>query len=58
MRAPEPVVQGSNIETRPSSGETVREQVRTLNPDYFALVMATGMVAIAAHLTGMQAVGR
>jgi len=31
----------------------VREQVRTLSPAYFAMVMATGIVVIAAHLTGM-----
>jgi tellurite resistance protein TehA-like permease len=36
----------------------IREQVRTLNPAYFAMVMATGIVAIAAHLTGMLLVGR
>jgi len=36
----------------------VREQVRTLSPAYFAMVMATGIVAIAAHLTGMLLVGR
>jgi len=36
----------------------VREQVRTLSPAYFAMVMATGIVAIAAHLTGMFLVGR
>jgi tellurite resistance protein TehA-like permease len=36
----------------------IREQVRTLNPAYFAMVMATGIVAIAAHLTGMLVVGR
>ena len=34
------------------------EQVRTLSPAYFAMVMATGIVAIAAHLTGMFLVGR
>lgn len=36
----------------------VQERVRTLHPAYFALVMATGIVAIAAHLTGMPLVGR
>jgi len=36
----------------------VREQVGTLSPAYFAMVMATGIVAIAAHLTGMFLVGR
>jgi len=32
--------------------------LRTLDPAYFALVMATGIVAIASHLTGMPSVGR
>jgi tellurite resistance protein TehA-like permease len=36
----------------------IREQVRTLDPAYFAMVMATGIVAIATHLTGMLLVGR
>jgi tellurite resistance protein TehA-like permease len=43
---------------RLSFGPLVRELVRTLNPAYFAMVMATGIVAIAAHLTGMPFVGR
>jgi tellurite resistance protein TehA-like permease len=36
----------------------IQERVRTLNPAYFALVMATGIVAIAAYLTGMPLLGR
>ena len=44
--------------TRMSIWTLVRESVRTLNPAYFAMVMATGIVAIAAHLTGMILVGR
>jgi tellurite resistance protein TehA-like permease len=36
----------------------VREQVRCLHPAYFAMVMGTGIVAIAAHLTGMPLLGR
>jgi tellurite resistance protein TehA-like permease len=32
------------------------EGIRTLNPAYFALVMATGIVSIAAQLMGMPAV--
>lgn len=43
---------------RPSLRTMVVEQVRILDPAYFALVMATGIVAIAAHLTGMPLVGR
>jgi tellurite resistance protein TehA-like permease len=44
--------------TRLSLRATLREQVRILNPAYFALVMATGIVAIAAHLMGMPRIGR
>ena len=44
--------------TRVTIWPVVREQVRTLSPAYFAMVMATGIVAIAAHLTGMFLVGR
>ncbi len=44
--------------TRVATWPLVREQVRTLSPAYFAMVMATGIVAIAAHLTGMFLVGR
>jgi tellurite resistance protein TehA-like permease len=43
---------------RPPLLAVVREQVRTLDPAYFAMVMATGIVAIAAHLTGMSLLGR
>lgn len=38
--------------------EVLRDRIRDLHPAYFALVMATGIVAIAAHLTGMPWVGR
>jgi tellurite resistance protein TehA-like permease len=34
----------------------VREQIRTLDPGYFALVMATGIVSIAAHHLGLHRV--
>ena len=44
--------------TRVTIWPVVREQVRTLSPAYFAMVMATGIVAIAADLTGMFLVGR
>ena len=30
-----------------------RDDLRTLNPAYFALVMATGIVSIATHLHGI-----
>jgi tellurite resistance protein TehA-like permease len=33
-----------------------REDIRTLHPAYFALVMATGIVSIAAHLLGIPLV--
>jgi tellurite resistance protein TehA-like permease len=46
------------IVTQISIRSLIREQVRTLDPAYFAMVMATGIVAIAAHLTGMLLVGR
>lgn len=36
----------------------VMERIRTLEPAYFAMVMATGIVAIAACLTGMPLLGR
>jgi tellurite resistance protein TehA-like permease len=43
---------------RPSLGAIVLDRIRTLDPAYFAMVMATGIVAIAAHLMGMRFVGR
>lgn len=36
----------------------LREGIRSLNPAYFAMVMATGIVAIALHLLGMEPFGR
>jgi tellurite resistance protein TehA-like permease len=36
----------------------VQEGVRSLFPGYFALVMATGIVSIAAHLLGMEIVAQ
>jgi len=32
----------------------VREQLRNFPPAYFAMIMATGIVSIAAHLSGMR----
>jgi len=52
------------IAARPAPAATlsvyaiVREQVRLLHPAYFAMVMATGIVAIAAHLTNMPLLGQ
>lgn len=43
---------------RPSLRAIITERVRTLDPAYFALVMATGIVAIAARLTGIPLVGQ
>ena len=58
MPALEQVVRGSTVAAGASFWDVVRENVRTLHPAYFALVMATGIVSIAAHLTGMFFVGR
>ena len=38
------------------SAEKLREIARDLKPAYFALVMATGIVSIAADLLGMEAI--
>jgi tellurite resistance protein TehA-like permease len=46
------------LTVRFSVRELARDQVRTLNPAYFALVMATGIVAVASHLTGFPLIGR
>lgn len=35
-----------------------KEAIRTLHPAYFALVMATGIVSIAANLMGMSAIAQ
>ena len=36
----------------------LRNGIQSLNPAYFAMVMATGIVAIALHLLGMEPFGR
>ena len=36
----------------------LRGGIQSLNPAYFAMVMATGIVAIALHLLGMEPVGQ
>ena len=38
--------------------KTAPGAIATLHPAYFALVMATGIVSIASHLTGLPIVGR
>lgn len=38
--------------------ETLKAGVRDLNPGYFAVVMATGIVSIAAWFEGMAAIGQ
>ena len=42
----------------PSVWSVLVEQVRCLHPAYFSMAMATGIVSIAAHLTGMELFGR
>ena len=37
-------------------GTAPKESLRTLHPAYFALVMATGIVSIAAKFMGMAAI--
>lgn len=36
----------------------IREQVRTLDPAYFAMVMATGIVSIVSHVLGLAEAAR
>ena len=46
----------SELPTGPATplGSHVWQGIETLNPAYFALVMATGIVSIACHLLGMR----
>src|SRR5262249_43437325 len=37
--------------------EQLRQGIRDLFPGYFALVMATGIVSLAAHFLGMEMIG-
>src|SRR3546814_14545187 len=39
---------------RPCFKRGQRDDLETLHPAYFALVMATGIVALAAHLNGID----
>lgn len=39
---------------RPPGGNRLPEAVRNLSPAYFAMVMATGIISIAAHLFGIR----
>jgi tellurite resistance protein TehA-like permease len=41
-----------------TTGPSLRRTVQNLSPAYFALVMATGIVSIAAHLLGVPFVGK
>jgi len=43
---------------RPSLGAFVWERIRTLDPAYFAMVMATGIVSVACQLMGLHWIGR
>ena len=44
--------------TRDSLASRTTAAVEHLFPGYFALVMATGIVSIAAHTMGMPRIGR
>ena len=43
--------------TAPAAADVAHDPVATLHPAYFALVMATGIVSVAAHLQQLPAVG-
>jgi len=58
IEAVDEITTGSALVAKGSLFDLVREQVRCLHPAYFAMVMGTGIVAIAAHLTGMPLLGR
>jgi tellurite resistance protein TehA-like permease len=58
MKAVQQIAIRTASATRPSLLALMLEQVRVLHPAYFATVMATGIVAIAAHLMGMPLLGR
>jgi tellurite resistance protein TehA-like permease len=58
MSTTEHVAVGTAAEARVSPFARALAQVQTLHPAYFAMVMATGIVAIGAHLTGMPRLGR
>jgi tellurite resistance protein TehA-like permease len=49
------VTKSKDIQVRDSSSllDGVKEGVKSLSPAYFGMVMATGIVSIAAHLLGM-----
>jgi tellurite resistance protein TehA-like permease len=52
MQAPAP----SQVE-KWTRGERIVQQLRTFPPVYFSMVMATGIVSIALHLSGMRIAG-
>jgi tellurite resistance protein TehA-like permease len=51
-------VAGMNDQTKGASSNFLAEGTRNLNPAYFALVMATGIVAIGAQLFGFSLIAR
>jgi tellurite resistance protein TehA-like permease len=58
--APVAGLEGANIEKLSSMKAVwihLRDGIQSLNPAYFAMVMATGIVAIALHLLGMEPFG-
>jgi tellurite resistance protein TehA-like permease len=59
--APVAGLEVANIEKLPSMKAIwihLRTGIQSLNPAYFAMVMATGIVAIALHLLGMEPLGQ
>ncbi len=49
----------SGISTRPElTGGRFRDQLAGMSPAYFGMVMATGIVSLAAHLLGMPAIAK
>lgn len=49
---------GNVARMRPSATERVRCAVRGLNPGYFALVMASGILSVGMHLAGFAALSQ
>lgn len=49
-------VNDSPIRAESRVASSLKEEVKDLSPAYFAMVMATGIVSIAAHLLGMRLV--
>ncbi len=49
---------GSLMEINPSKVSAWRNAISTLNPAYFALVMATGIVSVACHLMDLRLISQ